>query len=298
MMHRPWQRLLVFAFLAGGMAHAINKLFIPELEADADVYARLMEGTGHAPDQYRILPIMLLYPFTALAGWSHGVLISNFIAGIFVLLQLWNMAAHRGIQVQTAQSFLFAVVFIFTLITGWRPETLWVLVIFNLTIPWINEYRVSWIRFFLGLFLLSLARADVAVWISAALLARNLKDWKYAIAGIGLGIGIQYLLMKIVFPEAAYYTHVVMILDNLSGWYLFRNPATYFILAALLIWRVQLISWFRNHLDAENQRLLLACVLYVILIFMIGRINEYRLYLWFLPVFWWIDRKNGTVEHA
>jgi len=94
---------------------------------------------------------------------------------------------------------------------------------------------------------------------------------------------MQGLLQWLIFPEAEYFSDVVMVQDNLSGRFLIASPLTWLFagLALLFLPQIRTISrfaWQRYRITA------VAVLGYVLTLFIVARPNEYRLFLPMLPV--------------
>tara|TARA_B110000444_G_C18572254_1_gene469934 strand:- start:232 stop:606 length:375 start_codon:yes stop_codon:yes gene_type:complete len=100
---------------------------------------------------------------------------------------------------------------------------------------------------------------------------------------VGIPIIVQLLLSNTIYPGAKYYSELIMVTDNLSLLYFINNPTTY-LLAALAIFYWERIRELVTHLHAENRFVLIIIAGYILTVFVIGRPNEYRLFLPLLPV--------------
>lgn len=287
------KRLLYHVLLAVFIANAANKFFIPDLnfELQHQFYQRIFKGVGYAPDQYRILPLLGLDAVWSLlkwirpgSPWNHAVLVFNFLCGLLVLEGFYRIAPFWNAYKRLVFNFLFASFYIYSQYTGWRPDTLGLLLM-CIGYVWIWQRnpnrRLIWSV--PALLALSFSRSDVALIFALFQILYLEKNRRVGVVLLAIPVLTQLALQKIIFPNAPYYTHTVMILDNLSGFYLAYNPATWGLLAALLLfWKHirQFCAWIYRQYPLLPGLL----AMYVILVFIVGRINEYRLYLPFIPL--------------
>jgi hypothetical protein len=280
-------RLIAHALLAIFVANAANKFFVVDLDHEEATrfYARIFMGQGDAPDQYRILPLLplkLLCEGLSLP-FHYAVLLYNMVFGFAVLELHWRLGKTLAPGTRWAMSFGLAMLYIYLQYTGWRPDTMGLLLLCALAALVIREVRdpsLRWGLWGLGILLLSWSRADIA--LIYALFGTFYRSYNYAWF-IPVPIASQILLQGYVFPQAAYYSKTVMLLDNLSGYYLVRNPATYLILAAMVAFWKPLRAFVADTFQ-KNRYFYLLMLGYLILVLVIGRLNEYRLYLPFLPL--------------
>ncbi len=278
-------RLIAHALLAIFVANAANKFFVVDLEYELGhgFYERILAFSGDAPDQYRILPLLPLRLIWSYMPFNHAVLVYNMIFGFGVLELQWQMS--RGLQAswRWALGFGLAIAYIYLQYTGWRPDTMGLLLLCYAAAWVLRDMRDASLRMVLyGLCIvaLSFSRAEIA--LIFALFATFYRKRIYAIF-IPIPILCQLLLQWVIFPKATYYTKTFMLWDNLKLHYLSHHPATYLILATIVVfWRP--IKSFIDRTIEKNHYFYLLIVGYVLLVFVIGRVNEYRLYLPFLPL--------------
>ena len=90
-------------------------------------------------------------------------------------------------------------------------------------------------------------------------------------------------------------TSLVMISDNLSLRFLASSPLTYFLIALLVGYWPSIINFIKQ-VAKTHVFVLVAMCGYVVTLFVIARLNEYRLFLPFLPlVLWLIDEQKNRV---
>lgn len=294
---QPLLRLCCHALLAVLLAQAANKFFVVDLDYELThgFYARIFDFRGDAPDQYRILPLL---PLKWLCDWlpfNHAVLLYNGLLGLLALELQWRLGSRLSLAWRWGLSFGLAVLYIFLQYTGWRPDTMGLLVLAQGAALGLRDIRDSSLRYVFWGFMvtaLSFSRADIA--LIFALFGTFYRKMSYA-AWIPVPILVQLLLKWVIFPDAAYYTDVLMLRDNLRLYYLFRNPATFLIAGALVaFWRP--ISSFLRDTFRKNIYFYLLVIGYLGMVMVIGRVNEYRLYLPFIPLLQLIThaRKPGS----
>jgi len=296
-------RIVFHLLLAVFTANAANKFFISDLDFELThhFYQNIFAFHGKAPDQYRILPLLLLkYLWKGLqvirpgAPWNHAVLLFNFLSAFAVYEVFFLLGTAWSVRKRLMFNLMFAILFIYTLYTAYRPDTLCSLLICLLTL-------VVWLRtsataiHLLALTALAFTRADVALIYGVFWAFYCRKNWTYLLPGIIIPILIQVLLQKWIFPEAVYYTKPIMFWDNLGGFYLRYNPATYCIAATILLFWREISDFIRGNWK-RHWVFFGLFIAYFALIFVFGRINEYRLYLPFVPLFWVVFHNKSGLQ--
>lgn len=298
-----WVRLIFHGLLAVFIANAANKFFTADLDYEISngFYERIYEGEGDAPDQYRILPLLPLKYLTKALPFNHAVLVYNAALGLLVLELFWWIMG--GIEPKKKYTFqvLFGLCYIYAQFSGWRPDTLGLLLLASLLVlpslwPSSNDsFGKNLLTTFL-LIALSFARSDIALVYAVFLSLYGSSNWLWRVPWLTIPIGVQAMLQLVIFPEATYYSKKIMLLDNLSGFYLLRHPATYLIAATLLVFWQPLRAFVRK--SWRFRWLYLTLLAYLGLVLVIGRINEWRLYLPFVPILLAIWRETQSLEHG
>lgn len=278
-------RLLGHLLLAAFVANAANKFFVVELDYELahGFYARIFAFQGDAPDQYRILPLLPLKVLCRHLSFNHAVLVYNFILGFGVLELLWRMSRRLGGNWRWGLSFGFSILYIFTQYTGWRPDTMGLMLLSTLAALVLQDLRDAGLRgllFGACILALSFSRAEIA--LVFALFATFYRTLGYGFL-IPVPILIQMLLQTTLFPDARYYSKTIMLWDNLHLHYLLRNPATYLLAASGVVFYRQCHAFVMKTLRRFYYFYLLLGG-YILLVLVIGRLNEYRLYLPFVPL--------------
>ncbi len=141
---------------------------------------------------------------------------------------------------------------------------------------------------------LSFARADIALIFALWFIVYQSRKTVATLLWVFIPPLVQFILQEVIYPDAEYYSQKVMLLDNLSGYYLLRHPATYLIIASgIAFWR-PIRAFLQRTWDQKWFYLMLLG--YLGLVMVIGRINEYRLYLPFVPIFLVIWRETTTAH--
>ncbi len=278
-------RWVCHLLLAVFVANAANKFFVADLEHEQllGFYDRIFKFIGDAPDQFRILPLLPLKLLCEFLPFNHAVLAYNSVFGFVVLELLWLLTNKLSVSWRWGIAFGYCILYIFFQYTGWRPDTMGLMALCLTAALILRDMRDSSLRavlYALMVVALSFSRADIA--LIYALFATFYRNRGYAIL-IPIPIIAQILLGEVIFPEAAYYSKVIMIEDNIKLYYLLRNPATYLILAALIVFRQQITQFVKRNFKI-NYYFYLLLVGYFLLTMVVGRINEYRLYMPFIPL--------------
>lgn len=298
-------RLSVHVLLAAFLANAANKFFVADLDYEFanGFYAKIFVGLGDAPDQYRILP---LAPLKLLCNWlpfNHAVLLYNLLFSFLAFELFWRTMGGLPPAKKYAFNLLLALSYIFLQYSGWRPDTMGLLVVCGmlafpgLCIPVGQPLPRSILRdTAITLLLISLAfsRSDVALLIGAFYAIYQTKSWPLRLLWLALPIAIQYCLQTYLFPDAEYYSDRIMLGANLSGYYFARHPGSYLLLALAIVYRRAILRFIRETWAYRWYYLLLLGYLGLVLV--VGRINEYRLYLPFVPILLVIWRENSNAN--
>lgn len=298
-----WIRLAFHGLLAFFLANAANKFFVADLEYELahGFYARIFAGVGDAPDQYRLLPLIPLKAICDFLPFNHAVLVYNVAVGFLVLELFWWIMGGLPRRQKLLFQLLFAMGYIYCQYSGWRPDTLGLLAVAAAVVlpPWwtVDRPATYGLRLLQTVLLLALAfsRTDIALVYGAFLAIYGTQSWAWRLTWLLAPVGVQLLLQLVLFPEASYYSKTVMLTDNLSGYFLVRHPATWLILAVLLVFGRHLRDFVRR---TWRFRWLYALLTgYLLLVLVIGRVNEWRLYLPFLPLLLSIWRTSQTDSH-
>lgn len=280
----------VFSALASYRMHIepIEGFALPILEAITNL-------DGRAPDQYRIIPYFIIGVFQDSADWLIGENLSAKYPVIFfdaLFLCASAIVLRLKFQVPQQQWLILGLFLIypFTMFDGYRPissyllflSTLWIITVYH------NAVSARKIKLFLLVVIFSFSRADVALLMVAIAVIEpgNRMLIVEKIALVGIPLLTQLLLQFLIFPEAVYFSPVIMVSDNASLKFILSSPLTYLTLGLLLHYWNHVWAFLRFMAKYHN-RILIVCVCYVLALFVVARPNEFRLYLPFLPIVLW-----------
>lgn len=298
------RRIIFHILLALFVANAANRFFIPDLdfEKEHQFYEAIFEFSGQAPDQYRILPLLgikfvrnglqLIKPDTPI---NHAILVFNFFCAFLIFELFYFLAASWSVSKRIYFNLLFSILYIYTQYTGWRPDTLGLLLIATTFMAALVRYPDRWGVATAGLIVLSFARSDIALIYAVFICFTFQKSLKFKWLLLLIPVLIQCYLQFYLFASATYYTKPLMLLDNLSGYYLAYNPATWLIIAGGVIFWSDLRAYLGRMYQAIPV-LLWLFLAYLALVLVVGRINEYRLYLPFVPLWIWADQRINKIS--
>lgn len=288
-------RIIFHLLLAVFLANAANKFFIPNLEHELahGFYQKIFEFRGEAPDQYRILPLLGLKVLNQFFPFNHAVLAFNFLAGFLCFELIYYLLGPLSRLKKLGFNVLLAGSYIYLQYTGWRPDTLGLLLLCLLVVLALKVKAAApkWVLLYLGVIALAFSRADIALVYAVFLAIYGGNRIWIRLPLILIPPAVQLLLQFYIFPEADYYTKPVMILDNLSLFYLVRNPASWLILALILGFWSRIWEFFRQTYP-QFKFLYFLLAFYFLLVFAVGRVNEYRLYMPFIPLFIWVWQRT------
>ena len=144
--------------------------------------------------------------------------------------------------------------------------------------------------FYAMLVLFSFTRADIALLVGLVCSVYMLLGiWEKCIT-VAIPLTCQLLLSTKIFPNAQYYSDLIMVSDNISLVHFLNNPMIY-LLSGCAIYYWSSIREFMIHLYQE-QKFILLLAGYLLTVFIVGRPNEYRLFLPMLPIIFLILEKS------
>jgi hypothetical protein len=297
--HLAFMLASVFAAWGSYLIHVI-----PIEEPSLPILEALIELSGRAPDQYRVVPYLLIGliqdAINSLPGIDvelrYPVLIFD---SVFLYLSVMSIRKHfDSIGGQSIQWFLL-LIYPFLMFDGYRPTASFILFLSIHIVVFMRNANAgnkkAWFPFTLLIVLMSFTRADVAILfaVSALGLANASMLLKICVAIVPLAV--QVLLSTVIFSDAEYFSQLVMISDNLSLRFLASSPLTYFLIALLVGYWPSIINFIKQ-VAKTHVFVLVAMCGYVVTLFVIARLNEYRLFLPFLPlVLWLIDEQKNRV---
>lgn len=280
-----------------------------QYHGNPDIWMDVVRGTASAPQQYRIgIPkIAAFLGRHAHLGLRHGFTLIDFasaaLAAILLYIIFERSAAYRRASLTLrwmgAATFLFLLHYYLSWITWYqRPETLASAFVLAGTLGLASvrfgvRSRAERIMRAAGMVALSamqgFIRADVAFAVHVGLLAacfvtrderfalgRKLQAVTSAFSAL-LAVCIQFYLMHVVYPHATYGKSAVLELkQNVI------NPVGIVAFVLFLIpwfWLLSTIAKERRLSDGANLGLLMGSVVYFVMWFTVGRIEEVRIFL-------------------
>jgi hypothetical protein len=163
----------------------------------------------------------------------------------------------------------------FMMFDGYRPISSFILFLSSLTMLLCQQHTLPMrkLAFFLLLLTFSFTRADVALVLAVISFAyvsfNNLEKGLIVV----IPIGIQLLLSRVLFPEAEYFSSVVMIMDNLGGRFLIGSPLSYLIIGLLICFWSE-VAGFVSSAWRQRKQALIPLLSYCVLLFIIARPNQ------------------------
>jgi hypothetical protein len=282
--------LLLAAAFSAWASYRIHVLPIEDMALP--ILAQIVDLQGRAPDQYRVLPYLLIGALHFLQEFFAGAPSTlRYPVLVFDCVSLFAASTmlRRLLPANSALHFSLALLLLYPylMFDGYRPISAFILFLSVLAVLSMKELgsantASAW-RYLLLVLLLSASRADVALMIAAAGLGLARPGVLVSITSLAIPLLMQGLLQWLIFPEAEYFSAVVMVQDNLSGRFLFASPLTWLLagLALLYLQQIRTISCFAWRCYRVTAVVVLG---YVLTLFIVARPNEYRLFLPMLPV--------------
>jgi hypothetical protein len=279
---------------------------------DPNIWMDIVSGTGSAPSQYRVGVIDTAY-FLARhlhLGMRHTLALldvaAGFIAVFALLLVLRHSRVYRKASVEAqwfgAACFVILIQFYLAWLLWYqRPETLptaailalaLLLLAVKLPLPG-GVGRIGTVGAVVGLLLLAVAqgfvRADVAFALHVGILLvcvtpagkgfalpRGVQAGTSLVAVL-LALGIQYDLMKRVFPQANYGdTQVLQLFFNLRST---QGYVPFVLFMMPLGWTIVMLARRRYQAGSAEVGMLAAAVVFMGMWVMVGKIKEVRIFL-------------------
>ena len=276
---------------------------------EPNIWMDVVSGTATAPSQYRIGVIDTAY-FLARhlhVGMRHTLALLDVISGLiavfvlFLVLQRSAAYARASMAAQWfgAASFIILVQFYLAWLLWYqRPETLPTAAILALALLLVTvksplPKRVGVVGTVIGLLLLAVAqgfvRADVAFALHVGILlvcltpagqGFALPRWVQAgtsLVAVLVVLGIQYGLMKRVYPQATYgKTQALQLLWNLTSP---SGYAPFLLFLVPVVWTVVMLARRRYQTEASGIAMLMAAAVFFAMWITAGRIKEVRIFL-------------------
>lgn len=256
------------------------------LELHRPNFLKILEGTGPAPDQYRVLQnhlIGLLYRRLDFYWSVKAFTALSLAATIFLFLN----AGFPRISATLKRHWCLILVLIYPVVMypASRGDTAFILLLCLALVIALEARNQR--AFVVLLTLLSLARADLALFAAifamiwdTSLLPRAM--W----AGLAaIPVSIQFAMKYVIFPDAEYYVDVVMLNENLKFNILLATPM--FALVAGLIFInyravARFVSWQLSR--TAREKLLMGSIgAYAIAVSVVAIVAETRLFLPLAP---------------
>jgi hypothetical protein len=280
-----------------------------EFYKDPAIWMDVVSGKGNAPNQYRVGVVDTAYFLARHLHWGmrHTLALLDLLAGmvavfaLFLVLQRSVVYRRANVAGQWfgAASFVILVQFYLAWLLWYqRPETLpttaiLALALLLLAIKLPLPEGVGTIGTAIGLLLLAVAqgfiRADVAFALHVGILLVCLTGAGKGFAlprGVQAGtsvvavllvLGIQYDLMKRMYPQATYgKTQVLQLMWNLT------SPSGYapFVLFLVpVVWTVVMLARRRYQTEAPGIAMMMGAAVFFVMWITAGRIKEVRIFL-------------------
>jgi hypothetical protein len=270
---------------------------------EPNIWMDVVRGTGTAPSQYRIGVVDTAY-FLARhlhASMRHTLALLDVISGLIAVFALFlvlqRSVVYRKASVVAqwfgAASFILLIQFYLAWLLWYqRPETLPTAAILALALLLLSG-AIGMAGTVLGLLLLAIAqgfvRADVAfaLHLGILLVCLTKAGKRFALprgvqAGTSvmamlLAVGIQFWLMKKVYPQASYGdTAVLQLFLNL------KSPQAYTPFLLFLLpgaWTGVMLSRRRYEVEPAGEGVFTAAVIFLGMWVMVGKIAEVRIFM-------------------
>jgi hypothetical protein len=271
------------------------------------IWMDVVSGTAHAPGQYRIGVVDTAYFLACQThlGLRHTLAVLDVIAGLIAVFTLFLVLRRSPVYRRAGQAaewfgaacFVVLVQFYLAWLLWYqKPETLPTAAMLSLALLLLTVRlpdRLATIAPVVGLLLLAVAqgfvRADAAFALHAGILlvcltpagrGFALPRWLQAgtsLVAVVLVVGIQYWLMRRVYPQANYGdTQVLQLFLNL------KSPEKFVPFLLFLVpfaWTAVMLTRRRYQTDSAGIGMFSAAVIFLGMWVTVGRITEVRIFL-------------------
>jgi len=293
--------LLLAAIFSAWASYLIH--VIPIEEPSLPILEALIDFSGRAPDQYRVVPYILIGVIRDAVNLLPGIDVELrypmlIFDSLFLFLSVLALRKHFSDVGGQGITWYLLLVYPFLMFDSYRPTASFVLFLAIQIVVFMHNANAgrknAWPVLTGLIVLMSFTRADVAFLfaVSALGLGNASTVVKAAIAVIPLVV--QLLLGKVIFAEAEYFSQLIMLSDNLSLRFLMSSPLTYLLLGLLMFYWNSVFSFVKRTVQSHTL-VFLAMAGYVLTLLVIARPNEYRLFLPFLPLILWLLREHRIV---
>jgi hypothetical protein len=271
------------------------------------IWMDVVSGTAHAPGQYRIGVVDTAYFLACQThlGLRHTLAVLDVIAGLIAVFTLFLVLRRSPVYRRAGQAaewfgaacFVVLVQFYLAWLLWYqKPETLPTAAMLSLALLLLTVRlpdRLGTIAPVVGLLLLAVAqgfvRADAAFALHAGILlvcltpagrGFALPRWLQAgtsLVAVVLVVGIQYWLMRRVYPQANYGdTQVLQLFLNLKSPEKF---APFLLFLVPFAWTAVMLTRRRYQTDSAGIGMFTAAVIFLGMWVTVGRITEVRIFL-------------------
>jgi len=301
-------RLSGYLFLAFFSSLLTFTVFIVFQNQDIQIFQDVMEFHGVAPDQYRIVPYVILKVLKSFidlfdvrySSLKVAIILFNFLFLALSYVLQWKTFSNIDNDVFDKIIVLFSFVYPISMFFGFRPVTSFYVFLIS-AIFYINSknYLDEKKYLFIFIFLIfSCSRTDLAVFMAIFCSIYFIENKALKISILVIPILSFIFLKYVVFPESRYYTHVIMLKYNLTShlFILLLSPLTYLFLGIVCLWKNSVIGFFQ-YVGRDHKPFLFLIGFYFLLVILFGVIIEFRLWMPFFPfLLFLLDRKWSQAE--
>jgi hypothetical protein len=302
-----WRELLfviTIAFFSSYMDNAFGVRNNPwYLNGGNEYFGNILDFKGFAPDQYRILPYLLIKPLAHVMRLEFAFIIFKTIFFALFFYECFNLLTN--IKRQKIYLYIILLSFIYTISmhAGYRPDAIflvWLTAILLRVLKSKWEFKQKSLALYLLLVLISFTRADFALFCAIFLSFYYFKIHVLSALVIVTPLVIQFLLQKIIFPDAVYQVEVITFWQNV----LLKFPISslLFLFPPLLILYWHTFKGFSLFVIRQYPYFIYIFVFYFFALVWVGRITEFRIYLPFIPFLltfyneWLEERKSVSCQ--
>jgi hypothetical protein len=277
--------IVSIAFFASYMDNAFGVRLNPWYLREGDAYfGGVLNFTGFAPDQYRILPYLLMKPLVSFIPMEFTFLIFKTLFFTLFFLECFRLLDRVSHARVYQFIILFSFIYTIAMHAGFRPVTIFLV---YLVAVMIRMLRSDWTSakkkalLYLMIVLISFTRADVGLFCALFLSFATFRISLLTPFVLVTPVAIQLLLQKVIFPNAVYQVDVITIWQNVA--FRFPKSSLLFFIPPILIMYWKTIKGMAVFVHKRYPYFSLVFVLYFIGLMFVARITEFRIYLFLAP---------------
>lgn len=298
MIKNNYKKYIGFFFLSFFSSYTTSVMFF--LEKDYIDFGNIMDFSGGAPDQYRVLPYLLIksivYVLPLKISYLESIKFSVIIFNTFFLFMSFYILTKfiRLSDYKMTLIFIgFSLFYPISMFLGPRPVTALYFFLISLYLFLYDKNNKLTVFLLFVYIAISFSRPDLSIVVLVSTIFNMEKKYGFSIILFLFSIPVisHLIISQLIFPDAVYYCKKIMFYDNLSLSYMVHTPGVYLV-AAILFLYYSFIKEMVIETFYEYKFFYIGVIFYFLVILVVGRINELRLYLPLIPMMLYFFSKH------